>query len=81
MGGCCSHRGEHSCGLHNIFSTSTGPLDAGRISLREHRDHFAIHRELSTLGLGNLHISSVVTKMSGIMPEIFKLCKTELKTS
>ena len=79
MGRGCSNCGEHSCGFHDILSTSLGPRDGFGISLREHGDGIAIDREFSTLGLGHLYISSMVAKMGGIMPK--KIIRTDIKAS
>ena len=73
MSRCCGNRGEDTGRFHNIFSTCAAPWDAFWIFLRKHSDSLPIYRELTTLGLGNLHLSSVVTEMGGVMPEQYAL--------
>ena len=56
--------GEHPGALNHVLGPGAGPGDALRVSLAEDGDSFAIDRQFAALGLANLNISSVVSKMS-----------------
>ena len=64
VGGGPVRGGEDPGGLHDVLGPGAGPGDALGVLLTEDGDGLAIDRQLAALGLTDLNISSVVSKVS-----------------